>query len=124
MDLHNVGSVRGLFKEFGVKVERPAGTLRKGQFTLYSDGLQASTCWPSRTATLKGGATNASPPCFTTEAILSPSAQEPAPQVAVGGTLGLNLHVQPAVPEVGGLIGRQLDRAAEWALHRLRNRAI
>src|SRR6266705_7067731 len=123
-DFHNVGAFRASLKAFAVKVEPAPGILRKSQFSLCSARLQASTCWPSRTATLKGGATNASPPCFTTQAILSPSAQEPAPQIAVGGALGLNLHVQPAVPEVRDLIGRQFNRPAECALYCLRNRQI
>src|SRR3990172_9907822 len=48
-------------------------------------------------------------------------AQHPPPEVPLGCSLGMDLHVEPGVAEVLDLRRRQIERAAERAAGRLRD---
>src|SRR2546421_584032 len=40
------------------------------------------------------------------------SVKNPTPQIAVGRLLGMNLHIQPAIPKILDLSRRQFERSA------------
>lgn len=56
------------------------------------------------------------------ERFTHPLLQKPAPQISIRRELGLDLHVQAAVPQVGNLVRRELERATDRALFRFGDR--